>query len=271
MKLSLLETAILAAIKAGHKLMDFYQKSLEISQKEDNSPITEADIASNNIILSELSVTNLPILSEEAIHTEYAKRSAWQRFWLVDPLDGTKEFIQRNGEFTVNIALIEQGKPVIGVIYSPVTGELYAGSPETKSFKVKIADNTLIEHSFQSLPIISDTSTLRIVVSRSHLDEQTIAFIKELKKHYPETEVITSGSSIKLCKVAEGSADGYPRFGKTMEWDTAAGHAILIYAEANLYEISTLKELRYNKPLLSNPEFIALRNDFVNKLAKHHV
>ncbi len=267
----LLELAILSAIEAGEVILDYYHRLYRISVKEDKSLVTEADIAANQIISTALSVSKLPIISEESAQISYKTRALWSTCWLVDPLDGTKEFIHRNGEFTVNIALINDGMPVLGVIYAPISGDLYFASPVTKSIKAHVTNKTIDDRSMQTLPLTPKHQNIRIAVSRSHLDEKTISFVEAIKEKYCNTETITSGSSIKLCKVAEGLADVYPRFGKTMEWDTAAGHAILLYAGANIYDIQSLKELQYNKPSLQNPDFIAFRNDFKEKLTQYHI
>ena len=255
----LLETAIKASIEAGRKILDIYGSGdFGIKIKNDNSPLTKADLASNNVIFGYLEQTGIPVLSEESSKTGYSIRKEWERFWLVDPLDGTKEFIKRNGEFTVNIALIENNYPVIGVIYAPVTGELYYGDKENGSFRTKVkADENIksVLKSAEKLPAeSSDNYTL--VVSRSHMNEETEAFVSKKKTEKGAVKTLSRGSSLKICMVAEGKADCYPRFGPTMEWDTAAGHAIAKFAGRSVNSAETGIELMYNKENLKNPGFI---------------
>jgi len=252
--------AIKAAIKAGEIILSHYQKNYDITIKSDYSPVTIADQQSQAIIIQILKESNLPIISEELENKDYNARKNWNLCWIVDPLDGTKEFINKNGEFTVNIALIENQEPVIGVIYSPVSGDLYFATKELGSYKAKVHNHLIDEKSVELLPISITKHPLKIAISRSHTNEQTQAFINALKIEHPELETIVAGSSIKMCKVAEGIAHLYPRFGRTMEWDTAAGHAILKYAKANIFDINTLQEIKYNKENLENPYFIAIQN-----------
>jgi 3'(2'), 5'-bisphosphate nucleotidase len=259
----LLEIAIIASIEAGKVLLEYYNNNYLISHKKDNSQVTEVDKKSEEVIVRHLRKTNILIISEEDLIIDYQERIKHEQCWLVDPLDGTKEFIGKNGEFTVNIALIKNTSPLLGVVYSPLSGWLYFSSPETGSIKILVKNSKLLSETITKLPNKEiKPYSVRVVVSRSHLDEQTENFLFVLKEKYPQIEIIKSGSSIKLCKIAEGEADIYPRFGKTMEWDTAAGHAILLYANSNLYDINTLKPLTYNKYNLENPSFIAIRNNF---------
>lgn len=257
--------AIRAAIDAGKAIMDIYNDpaaDFGIEQKADNSPLTKADKAAHKIISNLLSVTPFPILSEEGADIPYKERKKWQTFWLVDPLDGTKEFIKRNGEFTVNIALIEKGVPDAGVIYVPVRRELYFGSLNEGAFKASDIDYehqpTLeeIRTKARRMPVTPLHQGLVVVASRSHMTEETRMYIDNLRKQGIPVTLISSGSSLKICLVAEGSADIYPRFAPTMEWDTAAGHAIVKAAGCEIYHIDEKTPLRYNKEDLHNPWFI---------------
>lgn len=248
-----LEIAIKAAILAGERIMEIYSdpsSDFEIERKADNSPLTKADKAAHNQIVELLSPLNIPILSEEGREIPYSERAQWQRLWIVDPLDGTKEFIKRNGEFTVNIALVEDGKPVMGIIYVPVTGDLYYGDSSDGAYKVAGGVTT-------PLPIKSSRTEYMVVASRSHLSEETLAFVETLKTDHPNIEFLSKGSSLKICMVAEGSANIYPRFAPTMEWDTAAGDAILRAAGGIMTYTDRTTPLNYNKENLLNPHFIA--------------
>ena len=244
----LLEIAINAAILGGEEILKIYNDEFEVSFKEDNSPLTIADKNANAIIESLLEVTNIPILSEEGRDVPYQERKNWERLWIVDPLDGTKEFVKRNGEFTVNIALIENGKPILGVIYVPVTSVLYYASNEGAFKKV---NNVVVK-----LPSMSQKNNFVAVGSRSHQSDETKAYFEELTKKHGNVEIVSMGSSLKICLVAEGSADVYPRFAPTMEWDTAAGHAIVNHAGKKLIDYKTKKEMRYNREQLLNNWFI---------------
>lgn len=254
---TLLQIAIKAAINAGLKTLEFYNADFEIEYKDDLSPLTSADKASHNIITSELSSTNIPILSEEGKHTDFQIRKHWKQFWLIDPIDGTKEFIKKNGDFTINIALIENQKPIVGVIYVPARNILYYASKETGSVKFTNITNQNIDFS-KGIRLPEKQSTKNIVVaSRSHMNQQTQDFIDGLSlgNNYELTSV---GSSLKFCILAEGNATHYPRLGPTMEWDTAAGHAIALFAGCTVKQING-SELVYNKEELLNPHFIVFR------------
>ena len=257
----LFNIAYAAAVHAGNKIMDIYKLPVEVNYKVDSSPITTADIQSNKIIRSYLSKTNIPILSEEDKSTDYAERRNWNKFWIVDPIDGTKEFIDKNGEFTVNIALIEDGIPVIGVVYAPAINHLYFALKGLGSFKyIDMADiidfKDLINKSFcLNRTSIKKSEIIKIAVSKSHLSQKTKDFISKISLKN-KIELIQKGSSLKLCLVADGSANIYPRLSPTMEWDIAAGHAVCLYAGYNVYSQKDKKQLRYNKKLLINDEFI---------------
>lgn len=260
----LLEIAIKAAIKGAAGILEVYNAEFEVEFKEDRSPLTLADRRSHSAIMDCLSGTAYPVLSEEGKEIPYHARKEWKRFWLVDPLDGTKEFVKRNGEFTVNIALIEDGVPVIGVILVPVTGKLYFASKEESAFVTvldRLDENRISLRELKRIPLPAEGSgaKYRVVCSRSHLSPETSAYIEKLRPEHPDLEFVSIGSSLKLCLVAEGRADLYPRFGPTMEWDTAAGHAIVEISGGYVVESVTGKPLGYNKENLLNPWFIAGR------------
>ncbi|MEN8122341.1 MAG: 3'(2'),5'-bisphosphate nucleotidase CysQ [Bacteroidota bacterium] len=262
---NILNTAIYAALLAGWEILDIYNNhDFNVEFKDDNSPLTVADKAAHKIISAELSQTNIPILSEEGKHQAYSERKDWEYLWVVDPLDGTKEFIKRNGEFTVNIALINNQKSVLGIIYSPVLRTLYFNYLDGEAFMVKdikpgnnISDIVkMIQTNKTEIPQ-SLNRKYRVVASRSHLSDKTKEFIEGIKIKHPQLETVSMGSSLKLCLIANGEADIYPRFAPTMEWDTAAGHAIVKAAGGNVTNYETNKEVLYNKENLLNPWFIA--------------
>ncbi|MFC1733905.1 3'(2'),5'-bisphosphate nucleotidase CysQ, partial [candidate division KSB1 bacterium] len=257
-------TAIKASIKAGEEIMKVYESDFTIEQKEDKSPLTLADKKSHEIIQNLLISHNIPILSEEGKDIPYEVRQSWEYFWMVDPLDGTKEFIKRNGEFTVNIALICKKKPIQGIIYVPVSNTLFFASEHIGSYKIsdvssikdQLEDLKFLTDKAQKLPDHSKDDTYRIVASRSHMSPETESFINDLKKKHTAIEIVSSGSSLKLCLVAEGKANIYPRFAPTMEWDTAAGQSIVEFAGGKVTMIDQSNQLVYNKENLLNPWFI---------------
>jgi len=262
---NLIQTAIQASIDAGKAILEVYNSgNFEVELKSDNSPLTLADRKAHNVIVSYLNKTGIQILSEEGRGIPYEERKNWNRFWLVDPLDGTKEFVKRNGEFTVNIALIENGKPIMGVIYVPVTDVLYVGSSAGGAYRVEKVSNfdakVEILQAAQKLPIDRKDKSYKVVASRSHMSKETEEYVEKLRQEYENVEIVSKGSSLKLCLVAEGNADIYPRFGPTSEWDTAAGHAVVLASGGKvvLAENET-KELIYNKENILNPYFIAKR------------
>jgi len=261
----LLNIAIIASIKAGKEILSVYNSSnFEVEYKKDESPLTIADKKAHNIISEYLEKTNIPILSEEGLKIDYKERKNWERFWMVDPLDGTKEFVKKNGEFTVNIALIKNNKTVMGIVYSPCLKKLYYNEIKGNAFLVnnieinitKEEQLNFIENNKEQLPN-QKSNTYKIVASRSHLSDETKLFIEDKKKQHLDIEIVSIGSSLKLCLIAEGSADIYPRFAPTMEWDTAAGHAVLNATGGKVSNSDTNKELEYNKENLLNPWFIA--------------
>ena len=222
--------------------------------------MTKADTASHNVIMSFLTKTDIPVLSEEGKSIAYQERKDWSQLWIVDPIDGTKEFIKRNGEFTVNIALIENQKTQIGVIFVPVTGELYFSSKEMGAFKVAVDLKnydleTLISNG-NKLPLQREDKTFTIVASRSHMSPETETYVQEMRDLHGEVNLISKGSSLKLCMVAEGTANCYPRFAPTMEWDTAAGQAICEHAGFQVIDWSTKENMLYNREELLNAWFL---------------
>jgi 3'(2'), 5'-bisphosphate nucleotidase len=290
-----------AALRAGDAILQIYARDFEVEFKADASPLTEADKAAHHIICDALKATGLPILSEESKTVAYEERKGWQKYWLVDPLDGTKEFIKKNGEFTVNIALIENGRPVLGVVYAPVLRTVYCGMSDveggtSKAWKATDCAEKSVDEIMTSAVLLSPSSVLRspssglrVVASRSHCNDETRAFIEALEKEFGPAERVSSGSSLKLCMVAEGSADVYPRIAPTMEWDTAAAQAVVEAAGGRVVQydsavpaasylngfndlneaqsaVSTspetsgrLNDLSYNKPDLLNPFFVVYR------------
>lgn len=258
----LIDKAIEAAIPAGKKILEVYQtRNFGVKFKLDFSPLTIADTQSNAIIQLILESTNLPVLSEEGAHAPFQKRKDWKEYWLVDPLDGTKEFIKRNGEFTVNIALMQHNEPIGGVIYVPVTSELFVGILNEGAYKItNPPDNCTfaeIQKSGEKLPRITEKSAYVIAVSRSHHGKLD-SFLDQMRRKHGDIQLVSKGSSLKICMVAEGTADAFPRFGPTMEWDTAAGHALVKAIGKNIWQTDLKSELRYNKENLKNPNFIVI-------------
>ncbi len=234
---------------AGEKTLEIYNRDFSVEYKDDQSPLTEADLTSHNIIVNTLEnlYPDIPILSEESKEVSYSQRKNWGIFWLIDPLDGTKEFTKKRGEFTVNIALIKGNEPVLGVVYAPVKDITYYGGlngsfkqiNNSKPLKLPIEEN--------------EGSKLRVVASKSHFTQETKDYIESLGQNY---ELVSIGSSLKICLVAEGTADIYPRLGPTMEWDTGAAHAIVKGSGKSIYNFETGEELLYNKENLRNPWFV---------------
>jgi 3'(2'), 5'-bisphosphate nucleotidase len=272
----LILTAIIAAKRAGEAILEVYGSDFAVEQKDDKSPLTLADKRSHEIIMDVLQQTitvnnsTVPILSEEGKEIPYDERKKWEYFWLVDPLDGTKEFVKRNGEFTVNIALIHKHKPVLGIIYIPVKDVFYFAAINFGTYKLENSEiltgdlsiKELIDKS-EKLPLNNNNKTsLTVIGSRSHTSEEFSEFVRRLNEKYKNVEFISSGSSLKLCLVAEGIADVYPRFGPTMEWDTAAGQAIAEQAKCTVMDTQTNEPLSYNKNNLLNPFFIVSRQGF---------
>ncbi len=257
------QLALSAAINASDAIMEIYQTPFAADTKTDGSPVTIADIRANAIIETMLKPSGLPVFSEESVHADYAVRKHWDAFWLIDPLDGTKEFINRNGEFTVNIALIRFGQPVLGVVAAPASGMAWSG---LLGEGVYIYHNLAGHHLDAQISGTLSSSVpahdgIRIVVSRSHPDKTTQSVIDKLHDIHPQITTISRGSSIKLCEIACGNADIYPRYAPTNEWDTAAGHALVIASGGQVINANSGKPLLYNKPDTLNPSFIAIRKD----------
>ncbi|SFV57233.1 3'(2'),5'-bisphosphate nucleotidase [hydrothermal vent metagenome] len=243
-----LEDITLIAKEAGDVIMEIYKRDFTIEYKEDASPLTEADLASNQVIMDALEKYNLPILSEEGREISYEERKEWEYYWCIDPIDGTKEFIKKNGEFTVNIALIHNHIPILGVVYAPVLNDMYEAKKGEGAFK-----------NGQKLPLTINKTpekSLSVVASKSHLSEETQAFIDDLAKTTEDIKQVSKGSSLKLVMVAEGVADIYPRLAPTMEWDTAAADAIVRESGKMTYIFDTDKPVVYNKENLLNPWFL---------------
>ena len=253
----LLSIATDAAQQAGDAIMEIYSTAdFGVEMKSDNSPLTLADKAAHNIIVEILAETEIPILSEESDEVvAYDERKNWKHLWIVDPLDGTKEFIKRNGEFTVNIALVEDGVPILGVVYAPALDKLYGAVVNQGAFVIVSPGTRDMKH--YELPAQKLPAKFTIVGSRSHSSPETEAYIEEMKSKHGEVDFAASGSSLKFCLVAEGKAHSYPRFAPTMEWDTAAGHAILLAAGGNVVVWPDKTELKYNREQLRNPWFLA--------------
>ncbi len=271
-----MKTAIEAAIQAGEAILEIYSQDFDIEIKSDNSPLTAADKASHEIIVQALETTPYPVLSEESKAISYEERKGWGTYWLVDPLDGTKEFIKKNGEFTVNIALVKEGAPIAGIVYVPVEHTLYLGTEQGALKATQCAGKQVqdILESAEPCRVSSQPSTpLRVVASKSHCNDETRKFIADLEEKYGAVELVTRGSSLKLCMVAEGSADIYPRIAPTMEWDTAAAHAVVCAAGGQVFQFDESmpigayavdakgdrkvpEKLGYNKENLLNPYFV---------------
>lgn len=247
--ISLLDQLHTVAIRAGDAIMEIYNSDFAVEAKDDASPVTEADRKAEEIIVDALKneiKTPFPIVGEEAFSEGLAPTEVGQTFWLVDPLDGTKEFISKNGEFTVNIALIDNGRPVLGVVHVPALGQVYMGSPHGASADLNGQGPKPIE--CRPMPQMGITA----LVSRSHRSADVDEFLKD----FNVSEEISAGSSLKFCLLAAGRADIYPRLGRTMEWDTAAAHAVLKAAGGSVKDMDG-KELSYGKPGFENPHFVA--------------
>lgn len=251
MSKDLIDDVVQIAIDAGLQILEIYKTDFDVAHKDDNSPLTEADMAAHNTIVSGLATLtpDLPVLSEESTAIPFRERSAWQRYWLVDPLDGTREFVKRNGEFTVNIALIDRQQSVLGVVYTPVSGVLYYAAQGNGAFKQLPGSEAIRVHTRRK----PGDSTV-VAGSRSHRGDSLNAFLGRIGDY----EIISMGSSLKSCLVAEGRADIYPRLGPTSEWDTAAAQCIVEEA-GGIFTTTDLKPLRYNtKESILNPHFLVI-------------
>ena len=247
-----IDQVILLAKEAGKKILSIYNKGFDVYEKANKSPLTQADLLSHGIIIEGLAriTPDLPVLSEESSNDEISNRLSWETYWLIDPLDGTKEFVKRNGEFTVNIALVHNHEPIFGVVYAPVLEIAYWGGLNVGAHKIQDHKSNVIH--IRKRP--SDSTKWRIVGSRSHSSNEFKSFIQK----YPDAEIISMGSSLKLCLVAEGVADLYPRLGPTSEWDTAASQAVVEAAGGQVLRIPEMTSLRYNEneSTLLNPHFL---------------
>lgn len=259
----LLSVALTGGIRASQAIMAIYQTPFGFDHKADGSPITLADRRSNHLITEALKTTGLPVISEESKISPWEKRKSWDSFWLVDPLDGTREFISRNGEFAVNIALMQCNMPVAGIIISPVLGKAWWGVAGQQAFTIdflplpaKITNDVFLKHSVPIEPRPTN-ATIGISVSRSHLESGTLMLAELIRRKYGNIELIKRGSALKFCDLIEGSSDLYTRYSSTWEWDTAAGHALLLATGGQLYHITEHQPLQYNKFELKNPGFIA--------------
>jgi len=245
---------LMIAKNAGKAIMEIYSKPIEVEQKSDDSPLTLADRQSNKIILEGLKnfYPDIPYISEETKLTSYDERKDWEYFWLIDPLDGTKEFIKRNGEFTVNIALIHKNTPVLGVVYLPDKDIFYYAKKGEGSYKIEGSETAQKINA----RILEDKSQIVIMGSRSHGNQELEDYVNQKKNEYESVEFIPAGSSLKFTLIAEGKADIYPRLGPTMEWDTAAAHAIVLESGKQVLKYGTNEPLEYNKENLLNPWFL---------------
>ncbi len=263
----LIEIAKTASLEAGEAILEIYHaEDRGIELKSDDSPLTLADKKAHAVIVKHLDKTGIAVLSEEGSKIPFEERKNWEAFWMVDPLDGTKEFIKRNGEFTVNIALIENGKAMLGVVYVPVQEKLYWGNVHEEKAYMSHNDEVRelahkssrdiqweVSKGHQATNSKNADAEVKIVCSRSHMNEDTLAFVKQ----FSGTTEVPMGSSLKFLKIAEGEADIYPRFGPTMEWDTAAAHGVISACGYHIKESENYTELRYNKENLLNPFFVA--------------
>lgn len=260
--------ALEAAVLGGKAIMEVYKTAFDVIIKADDSPLTLADQNANDIIMSFLEKTKIPIISEENEQLDFEVRKHWKQCWIVDPLDGTKEFINRNGDFTVNIALVEDGKPIWGVIYIPVTETLYVGDVSAQqAIRLKVVSSDALPEdlkkkgevlAFAKASPVKDR--IRVVGSASHMNVETRSYIQSLEASGSTIEMVSRGSSLKFCLIAEGNADVYPRFAPTMEWDTAAGQAI---CEAVGYEVVDQKtgvSMIYNRENMLNGDFLVIRS-----------
>lgn len=266
----LLASAATAAVRAGARIMPlFTSDDYEITMKSDNSPVSLADRVAHKEIEDSLAKTRIPILSEEGRDIDYDERKAWDIFWLIDPLDGTRQFIQNRTEFTVNIALIINDYPELGVIYAPAYKELYIGHYQLGAYKIDGVDADLnANYSYNSLikdtkkmPTNSKRDVYTILASPNHTTHATVTFIDEMREKYNNVNVMSIGSSLKMCYLADGRADVYLRHADTYEWDTAAAQAILEGAGCTIKSLDTHQRLTYNKESLINPWFICQKQD----------
>lgn len=254
----MIQEIIKIAERAGEKILEIYNKDFSIEYKDDKSPLTDADKASNTIIVDALKqlTPSIPIISEENKLVDYEVRKNWTKCWVVDPIDGTKEFIKKNGEFTINIALVENGSPILSVLSVPAQNKIYYAETNKGAF---LLENNEVKPLQVNQSI---TSTLRIVGSRSHQTPELLAYVEEQKSKFSQVDFVAAGSSLKFCLIAENKADVYPRLGPTMEWDTCAGQLIATEAGAEVLVWDTKAPLVYNRENLLNPYFIVQPKGF---------
>ncbi|WP_319521641.1 3'(2'),5'-bisphosphate nucleotidase CysQ [uncultured Desulfosarcina sp.] len=274
---TLLMACMKSALAAGRAILEVYDApDMQVEKKSDDSPLTLADRRAHDIIMKGIGNLGIPVLSEEGRNIPFEERSQWPRMWVVDPLDGTKEFIKRNGEFTVNIALVEKGVPTLGVVFVPVADCLYFADLEQGAFTIDCCRaagidedrivaidglGSLIEKAAR-LPVAREKGRpFTIMGSRSHATPELEAYVEEMRRTHGEVNFISAGSSLKICRVAEGAADIYPRLGPTMEWDTAAGQAVAVASGAQVVRHDDGTPLAYNKKDLLNPWFIVERKN----------
>ena len=267
--------ALACSLRAGDAIMEVYSSDFEVCLKDDQSPLTEADRRSHKILTAGL-CPDIPLISEEGLGIPYEDRKSWSRYWLVDPLDGTKEFIKRNGEFTVNVALVEEARPVFGAVYLPAKRELFWACRGQGAFRLQADGLDALRNAaggaaeaIFSLAITlatplpdpgaaDESGSLKIVHSADHVAQEEVDFIARLNAETGRVETSSAGSSLKFCRVAEGFADLYPRFGPTMEWDTAAGQCVAETAGCEVVDLAEMARLGYNKPSLRNNSFMVL-------------
>lgn len=249
-----IEELLKISSQAGLAILDIYHQDFDVEFKQDNSPLTLADKKSNHIIISMLSelYPEIPYISEETKLIPYEQRKDWEYFWLIDPLDGTKEFVKKNGEFTINIALVYKTEPILGIVYAPAKNKLYYALRGQGCFKVEGSKAPIAIHARRNRSF----EKLIVVGSRSHADNELEKYVNEMKQQYQTVEFIAAGSSLKFCLIAEGKADVYPRTGPTMEWDTAAGHVIALESGKQVLQFNSEIPLSYNKKDLLNSWFI---------------
>ena len=270
------KTAIKASIEAGEAIMQIYVKDFAVDYKQDESPLTDADKAANEVIMEHLMPIGIPVISEENKQLPYEERKGWTSCWIVDPLDGTKEFIKKNGEFTVNIALVTNGVPQFGVIYVPAVNMVYYADAATgTAYRAEVKDTSGdVEEVLKNAVAIGparDERAMRVVGSRSHMSQDTLEYVDGLKQVTDkEIEIVSKGSSLKFCLVAEGKADIYPRFGPTSEWDTAAAQCVVEESGGSVVD-ENFNPIKYNiKDSLINPSFFVIAdmsfnwNQFIN-------
>ncbi|MFN8238266.1 MAG: 3'(2'),5'-bisphosphate nucleotidase CysQ [Chitinophagales bacterium] len=254
----MIQTVISIALQAGDAILDIYKHDFAVELKSDNSPLTIADKNANDIIVKGLMAldVDIPVISEENKLIDYAVRKNWTKCWIVDPLDGTKEFIKKNGEFTVNIALVENGEPVLGVVHVPALQITYFAEKNKGSYKIENGLTTSLK-----IHTLAEGGVLKIVGSRSHQTPELLEYVEQQKTKFSGVDFVAAGSSLKFCLLAEGKADVYPRLGPTMEWDTCAGQIVATEAGAQVLRFDNHQPLLYNRENLLNPYFIVKHPD----------